>query len=384
MTQEPTSTNTIRSPSPSDRNDVAPGNKIAEGLSNDNSNPQQGTGGPRSIVSTYQSGVSSSPAPPTGDGNTIPNNFVAPPHYHHPSLKVPPTQRDGRKLFVGGLPADVTDEEFRVFFEQFGEVLDSVVMFDRETYRSRGFGFVTFKDEQVSRSILDVGGGIHNQQHQTSRIEMRGKMIEVKPATPKEPGHHYQRGNNNHRNRSAPNRYGHNHNAFDNNQAFPDNNQAFPALMSVPGPAAYPDYNAMSPYNAHPPHFPPASFFAGYTVPMYYAGMPPTVFGADPACVDPHQQMQPGFMVNPMERGPPGVMGALPPAAPHMTVLPGATPAYAYIPCVPADAAVPTDTVYYAPMMPPMPPYQGVAAEGVDPATGANMPCSEAGAEGSS
>jgi hypothetical protein len=38
----------------------------------------------------------------------------------------------------------VTDPEFRYFFSQFGELRESVVMFDRETRRSRGFGFVTF------------------------------------------------------------------------------------------------------------------------------------------------------------------------------------------------------------------------------------------------
>lgn len=40
----------------------------------------------------------------------------------------------------------MTNEEFRLFFEQFGALLDSVVMFDRETKNSRGFGFVTFVD----------------------------------------------------------------------------------------------------------------------------------------------------------------------------------------------------------------------------------------------
>ena len=40
----------------------------------------------------------------------------------------------------------MTEDEFREFFEQFGEIVDSVVMFDRETQRSRGFGFVTYKD----------------------------------------------------------------------------------------------------------------------------------------------------------------------------------------------------------------------------------------------
>lgn len=44
------------------------------------------------------------------------------------------------------LPA-VTQEEFYDFFGQFGEVSDSIVMFDRDTHRSRGFGFVTYEDQ---------------------------------------------------------------------------------------------------------------------------------------------------------------------------------------------------------------------------------------------
>lgn len=44
----------------------------------------------------------------------------------------------------------VTEAEFLLFFEQFGEVIDSVVMIDRVTKRSRGFGFVTFAKEVSS------------------------------------------------------------------------------------------------------------------------------------------------------------------------------------------------------------------------------------------
>ena len=40
----------------------------------------------------------------------------------------------------------VSDKEFREYFEQFGKVVDSVVMYDRDTHRSRGFGFVTYED----------------------------------------------------------------------------------------------------------------------------------------------------------------------------------------------------------------------------------------------
>lgn len=51
------------------------------------------------------------------------------------------------------LSLKVTSEEFRAFFEQFGAILDSVVMFDRETKNSRGFGFVTFVDPVSSPSL---------------------------------------------------------------------------------------------------------------------------------------------------------------------------------------------------------------------------------------
>ncbi|CAJ1952406.1 unnamed protein product [Cylindrotheca closterium] len=99
-------------------------------------------------------------------------------------VKIPPTEIDDRKLFVGGLPPDVTNEEFRLFFEQFGALLDSVVMFDRETKNSRGFGFVTFEDPEVSKSLLAQG----SQEDGIGRLDMRGKTCEVKRAEPKHPG----------------------------------------------------------------------------------------------------------------------------------------------------------------------------------------------------
>jgi len=78
----------------------------------------------------------------------------------------------------------VTNEEFRLFFEQFGELLDCVVMFDRETRNSRGFGFVTFVDPEVSRSLLIKG----SQEEGIGRLDMRGKTCEVKRAEPKQAG----------------------------------------------------------------------------------------------------------------------------------------------------------------------------------------------------
>lgn len=64
--------------------------------------------------------------------------------------------------------------EFRKYFETFGGVVDAVVMFDRQTQRSRGFGFVTFQEDAVIHEIMM---GSH---------EINGKMVEVKRAEPKE------------------------------------------------------------------------------------------------------------------------------------------------------------------------------------------------------
>ena len=47
------------------------------------------------------------------------------------------------KLFVGGLPYDTNDHSLREFFEQFGEIREAVVIRERETSKSKGYGFVS-------------------------------------------------------------------------------------------------------------------------------------------------------------------------------------------------------------------------------------------------
>lgn len=49
-----------------------------------------------------------------------------------------------RKLFIGGLDYRTTDEGLKTHFEQWGEIVDVVVMKDPKTKRSRGFGFITY------------------------------------------------------------------------------------------------------------------------------------------------------------------------------------------------------------------------------------------------
>ncbi|KAI7750425.1 hypothetical protein M8C21_033749 [Ambrosia artemisiifolia] len=63
------------------------------------------------------------------------------------------------RCFVGGLAWATTDDSLGQAFSQYGEILESKIINDRETGRSRGFGFVTFKDEQSMRNAIEAMNG---------------------------------------------------------------------------------------------------------------------------------------------------------------------------------------------------------------------------------
>jgi RNA recognition motif-containing protein len=64
-----------------------------------------------------------------------------------------------KKLFVGGLSWNTTNTELQQAFEACGAVTEAKVVSDRETGRSRGFGFVTFEDEEsATRAISELDG----------------------------------------------------------------------------------------------------------------------------------------------------------------------------------------------------------------------------------
>jgi RNA recognition motif-containing protein len=64
-----------------------------------------------------------------------------------------------KKIFIGGLSWGVTEDELRSAFEDFGEIKDAKVVMDRETGRSRGFGFVTFLEEDAAeKAIAEMNG----------------------------------------------------------------------------------------------------------------------------------------------------------------------------------------------------------------------------------
>lgn len=79
------------------------------------------------------------------------------------------------KLFVGSLPWSVDDQALNELFASYGEITSARVITDRETGRSRGFGFVEFADEASARAALDAMDG--------SMVE--GRTIAVSIARPK-------------------------------------------------------------------------------------------------------------------------------------------------------------------------------------------------------
>jgi RNA recognition motif-containing protein len=80
------------------------------------------------------------------------------------------------KLFVGSLPYSVTDDDLADLFKDFGTVASAKVIFDRETNRSKGFGFVEFEDDAEAKAAIDA---LNNK-------EVQGRTIVVNEARPQE------------------------------------------------------------------------------------------------------------------------------------------------------------------------------------------------------
>ncbi|MBN2431417.1 MAG: RNA-binding protein [Acidobacteria bacterium] len=64
----------------------------------------------------------------------------------------------GKRIYVGNLPFRATKEEIGELFERYGEVHDVDLIFDRDTGRPRGFGFVEMDDEPAEAAIAALNG----------------------------------------------------------------------------------------------------------------------------------------------------------------------------------------------------------------------------------
>jgi hypothetical protein len=79
-------------------------------------------------------------------------------------------------LFLGGLPAATNEDSIKLYFGQFGSIKEVLIMTDRDTGASRGFGFVTFDDSSSGAAAVRQGR-MHN---------LDGKQVEIKAAESRE------------------------------------------------------------------------------------------------------------------------------------------------------------------------------------------------------
>ena len=83
----------------------------------------------------------------------------------------------GRKLYVGNLAYQVSDSDLEQLFSEFGTVQSAQVIQDRDTGRSKGFGFVEMGSDAEAQAAIQ---GLHDQ-------EVNGRRLTVNEAKPREP-----------------------------------------------------------------------------------------------------------------------------------------------------------------------------------------------------
>jgi len=80
------------------------------------------------------------------------------------------------KVYVGNLSFDVDDEKLREIFSKFGDVEEAVVIKDKYSGRSKGFGFVTFSDDAAANKAIK----------EMNEKEVEGRALKVNEARPME------------------------------------------------------------------------------------------------------------------------------------------------------------------------------------------------------
>ncbi len=80
------------------------------------------------------------------------------------------------KLFVGGLPYAMNDQDLQNLFSEYGTVASAVVITDRQTGRSKGFGFVELEDDSMAQKAVEEMNG----------KDVDGRSIAVSVARPRE------------------------------------------------------------------------------------------------------------------------------------------------------------------------------------------------------
>ncbi|KAI1828537.1 hypothetical protein F4861DRAFT_7133 [Xylaria intraflava] len=158
------------------------------------------------------------------------------------------------KLFIGGLAWHTDEGTLRQKFEEFGAVEEAVIVKDRETGRSRGFGFVRYLSEAHAENAIASMNG----------VEFDGRQIRVDKASDTGPRNNHGRGGGSYSDRGG---YGQR-----------------PQMPYAGGQLAYGVANSA-------PMYPQVAYGGGYPVqPFVYGGSPARGYGAPPPHGYPDQQ----------------------------------------------------------------------------------------------
>jgi RNA recognition motif-containing protein len=85
--------------------------------------------------------------------------------------------KSARRAFVGSLPWSVTSEQLKMLFSRMGTVTDAVVLADKQTGKSKGYGFVEMSSAEELQAAINKFNG----------YEMQGRTLVVNAAEPKSP-----------------------------------------------------------------------------------------------------------------------------------------------------------------------------------------------------
>ncbi len=80
-----------------------------------------------------------------------------------------------KKVYVGNLPWSVTKEKFEELFKEFGNIEEAVIITDKFSGRSKGFGFVTFSEDSAADAAIK----------KMNEKEVEGRKLNVNEARPK-------------------------------------------------------------------------------------------------------------------------------------------------------------------------------------------------------
>ena len=79
-------------------------------------------------------------------------------------------------LYISNLSYNISDEDLRLLFADYGEITSATVLMDRETGRSRGFGFVELSDDELAKKAIE----------ELNQASYDGKVINITEARPRE------------------------------------------------------------------------------------------------------------------------------------------------------------------------------------------------------